>query len=143
MSSTCHHNGLAAKLHDETASELVEFALLLPLLLLVSLGTIQLILFFSCYLGATYGSRVAVRYACVHGANSQKPCTGATITNIVSTYAKGIAANSLQATTTWSPDNTVGSTVSVKVTLSFSPRILAWGIHTFKASTTAGGIIVQ
>ena len=51
---------------EETGSQLVEAAVSLPILFLLSFGIIQLLLFLSTYIGATYGARAAVRYAATH-----------------------------------------------------------------------------
>lgn len=128
---------------DEAGSELLEVALVLPMLLLLTFGTLELILFMSCYIGGTYGSRMAVRFAAVHGAGSQAPCTAAMLANIVNSYAKGIPLSGVQTTTTWSPNNAAGSTVSVQVSISFSTGIPAAGLKSLTASTTAVGAILQ
>jgi Flp pilus assembly protein TadG len=128
---------------DESGNLIIEAAVCLPILFLISLGVIQLLLFLASYIGATYGARAAVRYAAVHGAASITPCTAANLTAIVSTYAIGIPSSSIQVTPTWSPSNAVGSTVSVQVSLSWATGIPVDTLGTVTAATTAQGIILQ
>jgi Flp pilus assembly protein TadG len=130
-------------LEEEDGSEAVEVAVCLPILLLMSFGVIQLMLFLACFVGATYGGRAAVRYAATHGAASIAPCTSTTLGNIVKAYAIGIPAAGVVTTSTWSPDNTVGSTVSVQVALTYSTGIPAAGLGTVTTVMTAKGTILQ
>ena len=128
---------------DERGSELVEMALVLPVVILLGFVTIDTMLFFSSYLGATYGSRIAVRYATVHGASSQNPCTASTLAGMVAPYTKTLLSGSVQTTTTWSPNNAVGSTVSVKVVLQMNTGLPGAELQSLTATSTAAGIILQ
>ena len=130
-------------LADERGSEILEMALLLPVLIFLGFVAVDTLLFFSSYIGATYGSRVAVRYATVHGASSQTPCTASTLAGFVSPYTKTIINGSVQTTTTWSPSNAVGGTVSVKVTLQMNTGVPGAALKSLTATTMAVGIIVQ
>ena len=128
---------------EERGSELVELALLLPVLLLLGFVTIDSLLFFSSFIGATYGSRIAVRYAAVHGATSQNPCTASTLAGIVAPYTKTILSGSVQTTTTWSPNHAVGSTVTVKVALQMNTGLPGAALQSLATTTTASGTILQ
>ena len=128
---------------DEQGSELLEIALLLPMLILVGFVIIDTLLFFSSYVGATYGSRIAVRYATVHGATSQNPCTAAVLAGIVKPYTRTLMNGSVQTSASWSPSNAVGGTVSVKVSLQMTTGIPGAALKTLSASTTASGIVLQ
>ena len=87
---------------NQRGSETIETALVLPLLLLVSFGTVELLLFLASY-----------------------------------------TVSDMQTAVTWSPSNTVGSTVTVKVTLTFSTGIPAAGLRTLTASTTDVGTVLE
>ena len=128
---------------EEHGSELVEVALVIPILVLLGIVMIVTLLFFSSYLGATYGSRMAVRYATVHGASSQNPCTASTLAGIVAPYTNTLISGNVQTTTTWNPNNNVGNTVSVKVVLQMNTGLPGPELSLLTASTTASGIIVQ
>ncbi len=121
----------------------MEFALTLPLVVLLSFGLLQMVLFLACYVGATYGSRAAVRYASVHSAQSHTPCSSSDLTAIVKTYAFTIPSTGIQTASTWSPSNTVGSIVTVKVTLSFPTAIPVSRLQNLSVVTTAAGSVLQ
>ena len=130
-------------LREECGSELVEFALTLPILVILSFGLLQVVLFLASYVGATYGSRAAVRYAAVHSSTSPVPCTSQDLAKIVNTYAFTIPTAGIQTAASWTPSNTVGSTVSVKVTLTFPSAIPVSQLRNLSVGTTAAGYVLE
>lgn len=144
VSCRMHFGPMSKRLwRDEDGSELLEVALALPVLLMLTYGVLQILLFLYCYVAATYSSRLAVRYATQHGAASLLPCTAIDTASIVQNYVFGIPANGIAATTTWSPNNTVGSTVTIRVTLSYAGALGLSGFTNLSATTTASGVILQ
>lgn len=146
MSSSGRHDAALRSgdvIRSEQGSELVEMALLLPVLMLLGFVMVESLLFFSSYLGATYGSRIAVRYATVHGASSQNPCSASTLAGIVTPYTRTILSGSVQTTTTWSPNNAAGSTVTVKVALQMDTGLPGAELKSLTATTMASGIVLQ
>ncbi len=122
---------------------MVELALLLPAALLLTFGSIQFMLYLSCYVGATYGSRAAVRYAIVHGAGSVSPCTATTLANYVQPYLVGVPASATTVTVTWTPDHNAGSTVVINVAFSV-PMAVAFDVpRTLVSVTKASGVVLQ
>lgn len=130
-------------LSEQTGSEIVEFALSLPVLLMTTVGAIELLLFMTSYVGATFGSRNAVRYASMHGASSLSPCTSAGLTTIVQTYTVGIPGGRITVTPAWTPNNAVGSTITVQVSVTYPTGIPYARLSSMSASTTASGVIMQ
>ena len=130
-------------LQEERGSELLEFALALPVLLTVTFGAIGLLLFLACYGGATYGSREGVRYASTHGAASLAPCTSETLISIVQPYLINLPGETVTITPQWTPDNTVGSIVLIKVSLSYPTNIPFTSLSSLSVFTTATGVIMQ
>ena len=128
---------------EDEATELVEFALALPILITISFGALELLLFLSCFVGATYGSRAAVRYASTHGAASLIPCSSANLTAIVGSYVVGLPGGQVTVTPTWAPNNMVGSAVTVQVSMSYPTGIPFTKLSSMSASTTATGVILQ
>lgn len=62
----------------------------------------------------------ATRYAIVRGSSSVQPVTSTDIENYVKSIApQGIDPNRLTVTTTWSPDDSPGSTVRIQVSDNF------------------------
>jgi Flp pilus assembly protein TadG len=77
-----------------------------------------------------YAASTAIRYASLNGASSSSPATSATVQSLVYSLANGLDASStcpassagaLCATTTWNPNNSAGSTVTVNVVYDFQP----------------------
>jgi hypothetical protein len=97
---------------------------------------------FFVYCNTTYASQVAIRYAVVHGAVSGTPCTNATLTAIVTPLLWGANKNSVTVTTTWLPDNSTGSTVTLKVALTFNTMIPFAKLNTYPIAASAHGTIL-
>jgi len=130
-------------LGDDCGTEIVELAMALPILVMITFGALELLLFLCCYVGATYGSRTAVRYASTHGASSLQPCTTTSLTAIVKSYVVGMPAGQVVVNPTWSPNNFVGGTVTVQVSISYPTGIPFVKLSAMTASTTATGVILQ
>jgi Flp pilus assembly protein TadG len=93
----------------------VEFAMAIPLVLVLAIGIANFAIAIFAYSFVCYGARDASRYAAVRGATSPKPASSSDVTNFVLSEATGIDAGNLTVATTWSPDNQPNSIVSVKV----------------------------
>jgi hypothetical protein len=66
-------------------------------------------------------ARDATRYAAVNGASSLNPVDASDVQAFVRAEAKGLNTRNVNVSTTWNPDNTAGSVVSVSVTYNFKP----------------------
>jgi Flp pilus assembly protein TadG len=82
---------------------------------------IQASLALYAYSFVSYGARCGARYAMVHGSNSSSPATNSSIQSYVQGLAYPLNTNSLTVSTTWNPNNSPGSTVTVQVTYVFNP----------------------
>ena len=129
--------------HQEHGGTLIEIAFVLPIALMFTFGAILLCVFLYCYTSATYASRAAIRYAEFHGAASLVPCSAAGLSTIVSAYLTAIPASAVTVTSTWSPDNTSGSAITIKVSLAFATGVPIAKLGTLKVATTATGTIIQ
>jgi Flp pilus assembly protein TadG len=121
---------------------MVEFALVLPLFLLLMFGCAQISLYFFVFCNAVHASQVAVRYAIVHGAVAFGPCSNATLTNIVTPLVWGVPASSIQVTTTWLPDAITGSTVTVNVAVQYQTMIPFAPFHSLPLAASARGTVL-
>jgi hypothetical protein len=128
---------------QEDGGTLVEIAFVLPIALLFTFGAILLCVFMYGYNSATYGGRAAIRYAEFHGAASITPCTAANLSTIVSGYLTGIPASAVTVTSTWSPNHSPGSSITIKVALAYVTGVPIAGLSTLSVSTTATGTVVQ
>jgi Flp pilus assembly protein TadG len=129
---------LVRGLKGGSGQALIEMALVLPafFLLLFGLFTFSIILF--GYVNATFACQLGARYASLHSSTSIAPCSSSSITTLVTPYLWAAAQNQVTVATNWSPGNTVGSTVSVSVTI-----VYPIGIPFFSQSQITAGSTAQ
>jgi Flp pilus assembly protein TadG len=109
------------KWRRQDAQTMVEFAMIVLVTLTLVFTIIQASLALYAYSFVSYGARCGVRYAMVHGSSSSSPATSSSIQSYVQSLAYPLNTNSLTVTTTWNPNNSPGSTVTVQVTYVFNP----------------------
>jgi Flp pilus assembly protein TadG len=128
----------------QTGSALVEFALVVPLFFLIVFGLVQFGLVFAGYCSAAYASQLAVRYAIVRGADQifVSPCASSDIATLVAPYMWAAQKNSYTVTTTWSPNNNAGSTVTVAISLTYKTGIPYSVLSTVKVGASSQGTIL-
>jgi Flp pilus assembly protein TadG len=134
----------------DTGQALIEFALVLPVLLLLILGLFDLGRAVSEENTLAFAAREATRYAIVHGSNSASPvsacssCTNATITQVVQDNAIGVP--NVTATVNY-PDgnNDRGNRVSVDATAPFVPLPSQYLLNGALTITLRGGsmLVIQ
>ena len=93
----------------------VEFALIVPFLMLLSLGTVD-------FARAAWASSTlkevasdAGRFASIRGAEKEFPATETDIVNYAKSKATGLSPDDLIVDVSWAPNNTSGSRVTVTV----------------------------
>ncbi len=105
---------------------MVEFALVVPILLTLLLGVVELGWGLYTYHFLESAACQGTRYAIVRGADctswaSACPASASDVQTFVRSLAPGaIDTSALKVTTTWTPDDTPGSEVSVTVQYNFS-----------------------
>jgi Flp pilus assembly protein TadG len=120
----------AQNLHSESGASLVEFALLLPVFLLILLGTVDLGLGMRTYMGLANAAREGARWASAYPSD-----TAGTQAVVAAEAARaGVAAGELTTTIT-TASGTGGTTVTVTVMHSY-PTL-------FGALTGMGAIPMQ
>lgn len=111
---------LARLLRREEGSELLEFALVVIVLLLLVFGTMDFSRAMYCYHYVSNASREGTRYAIVRGS----ACTGfpdscpANLTDVethVKSSTPALDPAAVSVVTTWTPNNKPGSSVKVQV----------------------------
>ncbi len=122
---------------------MVEGALVLGLFMMVVIAITQFSLILFGYNNATYASRVAMRYAIVHGSTSSSPCSAATISSIITPLLWGAPQGGYTIATTWNPNNTPGSTISINVSINYAPMLPYTIQRTFTVGTTTYGTIMK
>jgi Flp pilus assembly protein TadG len=116
----------------ETAVSIIVFLTLL-------LGVIDFGYGLYTYDLVSYAAKIGSRWAIVHGATSGSPATASDVQNYIATQIAGLDPSKMQVNTSWSPDNSPGSTVSVQVTynFSFADPLVPIKSLTFNASSNA------
>jgi Flp pilus assembly protein TadG len=130
------------RLASQSGSTIVEFALVVPIFFLLIFGFIAFAIIFAGYCSAAYASQAAVRYAIVHGNNSSYACSNTDITALVAPYLWAAQSGGSTVTTTWTPDNSPGSTVSVTISLTYKTAIPYSALHTVHVGAFAQGTIL-
>lgn len=135
---------------DERGQALVEFALILPVVLLLILGLFDVARAVEEENTLAFAAREATRYAIVHGSGAASPiaycssCTNSTITDVVEQNAIGVP--NISATVGF-PDgnNDRGSRVSVDATAPFVPLPSQYLLNGALSITLRGGsmLVIQ
>lgn len=135
---------------EEGAQALVEFALILPVLLMLILGLFDLARAVQQENTLAFAAREGTRYAIVHGRNSSSPiaactsCSDATVTSVVTGKAIGVPNVSVVVDY---PDltNDRGHPVAVEATAPFVPLPSQWLLGGALTVTLRGGsqLVIQ
>jgi Flp pilus assembly protein TadG len=131
------------RVRKQKGSAMIEYALVLSIFFMTVYGFVQFCLILFGFNNATYASRIAVRYAVVHGSTATYTCTASDIQNIITPLLWGAPSGGSTIVTTWSPNNTPGSTVSIKVAIQYTPKLPFFPSKIFTVGTTAYGTILQ
>jgi Flp pilus assembly protein TadG len=120
---------LQTRSNSRRGATLVEFALTMMLFLALTLAGLEIGRAIWTYSTVSHAAKQAVRYAMIHGADNTGTDSNGnalsqsdvddSIEGIVKDNAIGLDPNALSVTTTWSPNNTPGSTVGVRVVYPF------------------------
>jgi Flp pilus assembly protein TadG len=122
---------------------MVEFAMIVLIALTLIFGIIQASLALYAYSFVSYGARCGARYAMVHGSRSSSPANGSSVQTYVQSLAFPLDTSSMTVTTTWNPDNSPGSTVTVGVTYIFRPLGPFLGTTNLTMTSTAQALIAN
>jgi Flp pilus assembly protein TadG len=129
---------------DQGGSALVEFAFVVPIFFLIVFGLIQFSIIFAGYCGATYASQVGVRYAIVHGVNSSSPVSAdsTAMQALMTPLLWAAQSGGTNIGISWNPDDSIGSTVTVSVSLVYKTGIPFSALKTVNLGATATGTIL-
>ena len=127
----------------EAGQSLVEFALVVPIFLILVFGVVDGVRAVFAYNTIANASREGARYAMVHGASSSSavgPGNTSALTTYVQHYTGGLGSSSVTITPTWpGGSNTAGSKVKVDVQYHWRPMfssLLRTSALTLDASST-------
>ena len=112
---------MSARRRNQRGSNLVETALCLTVFLMILFGIIDFSRAIFAYNFVSHAARQGARYAVVRGQSSGHAASAGDVQDYVRQQAVTLNSSSVTVNTTWSPDNSAGSTVQVQVQYSFSP----------------------
>jgi len=130
-------------LNDRSGQALIEMAVVLPVFFLLLFGLFSFSIILFGYGNASFACRLGARYASLHSSTSLAPCSSSSITSLVTPYLWAGAQNQVTVATNWSPGNTVGSTVSVSVTIVYPTGIPFSALTQVKVGSTAQRTIMR
>lgn len=119
---------------------LVELALLLPVLIMLAMGTLDVGRVFQGYLDLANAAREGAAYASLNPSDSNLTSD---VTNIMTAESNGLVPGTMNVTVSFSPNNSAGSQVTVTVTASYpllTTAVLGWKSLSLQASA---GMMVQ
>jgi len=135
---------------------MTEFALCLSAFLVLLFSVIEMGQTLYAYSWVAYAANCGTRYGIVHGASSSTPVQATATTNIqslvvglaaevgtVRSYCPVALPNDLCVTTTWSPNNKPGSTVTVQVVYNFQYSIPLLSSATLALTSSSTMVISQ
>ena len=100
---------------EQDGGTLIEMAVALPTFFLLLFGLMDFSIMLFGYSNATFACRAGARYASLHSSTSLTPASAAMIQGVVTSYLWAAPSGGVTVNTTWSPANTVGSSVTVTV----------------------------
>jgi Flp pilus assembly protein TadG len=106
---------------NQRGNGMVETALCLQAFILLAVGGMEFSWYVYAYDFATFAASDAAHYASTRGSHYPTPATSDSITTHVKNEAAILDKTKITVTTTWTPDNTPGSTVKVKVQYTIVP----------------------
>jgi len=127
----------------QRGSTLMEFALILPAFLLLTVGVVDFGRGIWTYHTLSHAAREGARYAIVRGANSRHPASSSEIGEVVQSRTGGLDPQKLVVTASWDPDNKPGSAVQVRVQYNFRPVTPLFSSETLVLSSRSQMVISQ
>jgi Flp pilus assembly protein TadG len=101
----------------------VEFALTVSIFFSLTLGIVEIGRYVAAQQSLLSAVHVGGRYAVAHDALSSSPATPSSIQTTIQNAAGGLVASNITATTTFSPNNSAGSTVTISATYPWAPLV--------------------
>ena len=106
---------------NQRGSQVVEFALVFPVFALLTVGVVDYGRFMHARSAMENAAHDSVRWASIHGSDSDAPATVNSLEAYVHSNLIGLDISALTITPTWSPNNAPGSEITVELTYQVSP----------------------
>jgi Flp pilus assembly protein TadG len=121
----------------------MEVAIILPLLLLLTVGAFEIGRGVWTKHVLTNAAREAARYAAVRSVTSDDPATADKVKTRAKDAAVGLDTGALVVQTSWQNANVAGNTVRVSVTYSFHPATPLVPVKTIEMTSSSQRVIVN
>ena len=128
---------------DDRGNSLIEAALILPIVFLMTFGFVDYSLILFGMGNANFAGRAALRYATLHSNTSYSPTTQADLNNIVGGYIFSFPSNSWSVSSSYYAGNVIGSGVYITVSITYSFNVLGYTYSGISYSTTGCGSVQQ
>jgi Flp pilus assembly protein TadG len=127
---------------DRRGGAAIEFALIIPIAILLTFGAIEVARAVSVQASINQAAKETVRFASVRGAASGAAATEAELEAMAVQLAE-LADASTSAAVSWTPDNAPGGVVTVDMQTTFTPVVLLFGPSNYTFTSTASMTIVR
>jgi Flp pilus assembly protein TadG len=124
-------------LRGSSGSAAVELAIVSPLVFLLTLAAFELGRGIWVKHTLSHAASEATRYASLRSVTSDDPATASSITSRVKSAVSFVNLSDLTVQTAWTPANTVGSTVQVRVSYDFHPVTPLLPFKTLQLASTS------
>ncbi len=111
-------------LGDTRGVAVVEFAFIAPILMMLTLGILDVGRAMHALNTMEHTAKEAARYASVRGGASASPASKVEITNFVKNRAIGLDTRRMSVQVSWAPDNSPGSAVVVDIAYDFNSMLV-------------------
>ncbi len=125
----------------QRGSVVAEVALVLPVMMLVFLGLIDLGRGLAVKAELGHAARAATRYASVRSTTSSDPATYAKSAAFVRDSLHGLDSEAVEVTSAWVPANTRGARVQVSVRYTFDPIMPFLPVQSIELASSSESII--
>ena len=125
----------------QRGSAMVELAISLISFLFLTLGSMEFGWAIYAYNSCSYAAQTGARWASVNGSLSPSPATTDSVTSYVRSQLVALDPNIITVNTSWNPDNSPGSTVTVTVGYTVSPLVGLAIKNSFNVGSTAQMVI--
>jgi Flp pilus assembly protein TadG len=132
---------IARLVGDRRGGGAIEFALIVPLAILLTIGAVEVARAISVQASISQAAKETVRFASVRGSASGAAATEAQL-EAMAVQLADLADAGTTAAATWDPDNSPGSIVTVDMQTTFSPVALPFGPSSYTFTSTASMTIV-
>jgi Flp pilus assembly protein TadG len=127
---------------DEHGAGAVEFALAIPVAILLTVGAVEVARAVSVQASINQAAQETARFASVRGSASGAAATEVQL-EAMAVQLADLANETTSADVSWDPNNFPGGVVTVEMQTTFTPAVLPFGPSSYTFTSTASMTIVR